>query len=205
MWQVFSLNSCATMTDWVNLALQGIRVCPSRQTSAKRSSTNDTEEFIINNNDILRRVRYTFDFSDQTMLDIFKLGGKGVSKADLGAWLAHEGEATFDLCEDQLLARFLNGLIIKNRGPKSDGIPEPEAVLNNNMILRKLKIALDLQADELLAILQLSEFTLSKHELSAMFRRADHKNYRECLDQVLRNFLDGMTKHYRGNHLKARS
>jgi len=43
----------------------------------------------------------------------------------------------------------------------------------------------------------LNEFTLSKHELSALFRRPDHKNYRECLDQVLRNFLDGMEKHYR--------
>nr|WP_049722965.1 DUF1456 family protein [Gilvimarinus polysaccharolyticus] len=151
----------------------------------------------MNNNDILRRVRYVFDFSDQTMLDIFKLGGKGVSKADLITWLAREGEADFVLCEDEKLARFLNGLIIKNRGPKSDEVPEPETRLSNNMVFRKLKIALNLQADDLIEILKLNEFTLSKHELSALFRRPDHKNYRECLDQVLRNFLDGMEKYYR--------
>ena len=101
------------------------------------------------------------------------------------------------MCEDVNLARFLNGLIIKNRGSKDDGIPEPETFLNNNSVLRKLKIALSLQADDLIAILKLNEFTLSKHELSALFRRPDHKNYRECLDQVLRNFLDGMEKYYR--------
>lgn len=152
---------------------------------------------IINNNDILRRVRYIFDFSDLQMLAIFKLGGYGLSKAELMTWMAREGEPDFVLCEDEKLARFLNGLIIKNRGPKGDEIPEPERVLSNNMVLRKLKIALDLQADDLLEILKLNEFTLSKHELSALFRRPDHKNYRECLDQVLRNFLDGMEKYYR--------
>jgi uncharacterized protein YehS (DUF1456 family) len=109
-------------------------------------------------------VRYIFDFSDQLMLSIFKLGGHQGNKPELATWLAREGTPEFVLCED---------------------------------VLRKLKIALSLQADDLIAILKLNEFTLSKHELSALFRRPDHKNYRECLDQVLRNFLDGMEKHYR--------
>ncbi len=133
------------------------------------------------------------------MLSIFKLGGHEVSKSELTAWLTREGEPGFVLCKDEKLARFLNGLIIKNRGPKGDGTPQPEPVLNNNMVLRKLKIALNLQADDLLEMLKLNGFTLSKHELSALFRRADHKNYRECLDQLLRNVLDGMEKHYRKN------
>ena len=144
-------------------------------------------------------MRYIFDFSDPLMLSLFKLGGCEVSKPELSTWMAREGEPEFVLCEDEKLARFLNGLIIKNRGAKGDGIPEPEPVLSNNMVLRKLKIALNLQADDLLAMLKLNEFTLSKHELSALFRRPDHKNYRECLDQLLRNFLDGMEKRYRKN------
>lgn len=153
----------------------------------------------MDNNDILRRIRYIFDYSDKLMLSIFKLGGYEASKDELITWLAREGEADYVLCEDEKLARFLNGLIIKNRGPKGDGIPEPELELSNNMILQKLKIALKLQADDLLALLELNGFTLSKHELSALFRRPDHKNYRRCLDQLLRNFLDGMHKHYRKN------
>lgn len=154
---------------------------------------------MINNNDILRRMRYIFDFSDQLMLSIFKLGGYEGNKPELSTWLAREGEPEFVLCEDEKLARFLNGLIIKNRGPKGENIPHPERILSNNMVLRKLKIALNLQADDLLEILKLNDFTLSKHELSALFRRPDHKNYRACLDQLLRNFLDGMEKHYRKN------
>lgn len=145
----------------------------------------------------MRRVRYAFDFSDPLMLSIFKLGGYEGNRPELATWLAREGEPDFVLCEDINLSRFLNGMIIKNRGPKDDGIPEPEKFLSNNSVLRKLKIALNLQADDVLEILKLNEFTLSKHELSALFRRPEHKNYRECLDQVLRNFLDGMEKRYR--------
>jgi len=144
-------------------------------------------------------VRYIFEFSDQLMLSIFKLGGCEVSKPELLTWLARDGEPEFVLCEDEKLARFLNGLIIKNRGSKGDDTPEPERVLSNNMVLRKLKISLNLQADDLLEILKLNELTLSKHELSALFRRPDHKNYRECPDQLLCDVLDGMEKHYRKN------
>lgn len=131
------------------------------------------------------------------MLSIFKLGGCESNKPELVSWLAREEEPDYVLCKDENLARFLNGMIIHYRGPKGDEVPEPERVLSNNIVLRKLKIALDLQADDLLNILLLNDFALSKHELSALFRRPDHKNYRECLDQVLRNFLDGMEKHYR--------
>lgn len=143
-----------------------------------------------------------FDYSDAQMLSIFKLGGYESNKIDLMTWMAREDEPNFVLCEDEKLSRFLNGLIIQNRGAKDDEIPEPEFVLSNNMVLRKLKIALNLQADDLLEILKLKDFALSKHELSALFRRPDHKNYRECLDQLLRNFLDGMEKHFRKNKIK---
>ena len=61
----------------------------------------------------------------------------------------------------------------------------------------KLKIALNLKAEDVLAIMNLAEFHLSKHELSAFFRKADHKHYRECKDQILRNFLKGLQLKYR--------
>ena len=133
------------------------------------------------------------------MLSIFELGGYKGNRPELITWLAREEEEGFVLCEDVNLARFLNGLIIKNRGAKEgeEGAPEPETELTNNIVLRKLKIALNLQADDILQMLKLNDFALSKHELSALFRRPDHKNYRLCLDQLLRNILDGMEKHYR--------
>lgn len=156
-------------------------------------------ETVINNNDILRRVRYIFNFSDSEMLSIFELGGHLCTEPDLATWFTRDGTPEYVLCEDEYLARFLNGLIIKNRGSQDGGVPEPERYLTNNIVLRKLKIALSLQTEDLIKILKLNNFNVSKHELSALFRRPDHKNYRECLDQVLRNFLDGMAKHYRNN------
>lgn len=131
------------------------------------------------------------------MLSIFKQGGYNATKAELLTWFKREEDSDYILCEDEKLAQFLNGLIIQNRGMKGEGIPVAEKVLNNNIVLRKLKIALNLQADDLLEMLALNDFELSKHELSALFRRPDHKNYRPCLDQLLRNILDGMEKHYR--------
>jgi uncharacterized protein YehS (DUF1456 family) len=151
----------------------------------------------MNNSDILRRVRHIFDFNDQLMLSIFKLGGYEGSKPELAAWLRPEDESELVLCEDEKLARFLNGLIIKNRGPKGDDIPEPERVLSNNMVLRKLNIALNLQADDLIEMLKPTEFLLSKHELSALFRRPDNKHYRECPDELLSTVLDVMEKRYK--------
>jgi len=148
-------------------------------------------------NDVLRRIRYIFDFSDPMMLSIFELGGYKSTKDELKSWLTKEGEAGFERCPDVHFAAFLNRFIIKKRGPKDDTVPVAETKLDNNMVLRKLKIALNFQADDLLCMLKMMNFKISKHELSAFFRRPDHKNYRPCLDQVLRNMLDGMEKFYR--------
>jgi uncharacterized protein YehS (DUF1456 family) len=139
-------------------------------------------------------VREVFQLNDELLLSVFKLGGYAASKAELAAWLAREGEPKFVVCEDAKLARVLNGLIIKNRGAKDEGIPEPERVLSNNMVLRKLSIALNLHADDLLKLLRPSELSLSKHELSALFRSPDNKHYRKCSDQLLSDMLDGMAR-----------
>ncbi|KZX88680.1 hypothetical protein A3717_28330, partial [Alcanivorax sp. HI0013] len=100
-------------------------------------------------------------------------------------------------CNDRTLAIFLNGLINALRGKKPGPQPEPESRLTNNMIFMKLKIALNLQAEDVLAILELANFRLSKHELSAFFRKPGHKHYRECKDQILRNFLTGLQIQFR--------
>ena len=143
-------------------------------------------------NDVLRSLRYTLHVHDYAMIDIFALGGASVTKEQVVAWLKKDEEDGFDMISDELAARFLNGLIIKRRGARDDGVPEPEKRLNHNNMLRKLKIAFDLKDDDILALFQLADFRLGKSELSAFFRRPDHKHYRECQDQVLRYFLRGL-------------
>lgn len=150
----------------------------------------------MTNSDVLRRIRYTFDFSDSKMIALFDLGNLKVTRAQVSDWLKKEDDPAYSNCTDVQFATFLNGLIIEKRGKKEGPQPQPEKRLTNNIILRKLKIALDLQADDVLAILGLARFRISKHELSAFFRRPDHKHYRECKDQVLRSFLKGMQLKY---------
>jgi uncharacterized protein YehS (DUF1456 family) len=150
----------------------------------------------VTNNQILRRLRYAFDFNDSTMINIFGHGGLTVTRAQVSDWLKKDDDAAFVVLEDPALAMFLNGLIIEKRGRKDGVQPEPEQKLNHNIVFRKLKIALDLKDDDILALLLLSGFRLSKHELSAFFRRPDHHHYRACQDQVLRNFINGVQLRY---------
>ena len=152
----------------------------------------------MTNNDILRRIRYTFNFDDTKMIAIFELGGLDVTRAEISDWLKKEEDPDYQKCNDVTLASFLNGLIIDKRGKKDGPQPEPETSLTNNIIFRKLKIALNLQADEVLMLIKRADFSLSKHELSAFFRKPDHKHFRKCKDQVLRYFLKGVQLKYRG-------
>ena len=151
----------------------------------------------MNNNDVLRRIRYTFDYGDSKMMSIFEQAESKVTREQISDWLKKEDSADYREMEDPELATFLNGLINENRGKKDGEQPEPEKRLNNNIVFRKLKIALNLQAEEVLTILELAGLRVSKHELSAFFRKPKHKHYRVCQDQILRNFLSGMQLKYR--------
>jgi uncharacterized protein YehS (DUF1456 family) len=74
---------------------------------------------------------------------------------------------------------------------------KPDSRLTNNAILKKIRIALELKEDDMLAILKLADVDLSKSELTALFRKEGHKNYKECGDQFLRKFLRGISIRYR--------
>lgn len=153
----------------------------------------------MNNNDILRRVRYIFDFGDSKMIVLFGMGGRKVTRAEVSDLLKKADNPAFQECSDTLLAFFLNGLISDKRGKKEGPQPKPEKRLTNNIIFNKLKIALNLKAEDVLRIMDLAAFPMSNHELSSYFRKPTHRNYRDCKDQVLRNFLKGMQRKYRPN------
>ncbi|MGB5420369.1 DUF1456 family protein [Algibacter sp.] len=70
--------------------------------------------------------------------------------------------------------------------------------MTNNDILKKLRVALKLRDDDIVKILELVDFRISKSELGAFFRKEDHPKYMECGDQILRNFLNGLVIHLRG-------
>ncbi|MDP5171966.1 MAG: DUF1456 family protein [Bacteroidia bacterium] len=151
----------------------------------------------MTNNDILRRIRYTFDFGDDDMTGLFKQADVEVTRAQVSDWLKKEEDEAFVELKDVELSIFLNGLINKNRGRRDGPQQEPEARLTNNIILKKLKIALNLRNDEILKIFEAVEVTMSEHELSAFFRNPKQHQYKLFKDQYLRNFLNGIQKKYR--------
>jgi len=146
-------------------------------------------------NDILRRVRYALNLSDAKLVKTFALGGQTVTVEQARAWMGKEDDEGVEMLPGPAFADFLDGLVIDRRGPRDPALPEPprERILSNNAIFKKLRIALVLDEPTVLAMLEQGGQPLSKHELSALFRKPKHKHYRACGDQVLRAFLKGLT------------
>lgn len=148
------------------------------------------------NNDVLRRLRYALNIGDEKMVEIMKLSGREIDQENVKNLLKKEDEEGYLECDNDVMESFLDGLIIYKRG-KSERGPEkhkaPASLLTNNDILKKLRVAFELKEDDMHGILALVGFQVSKSELSALFRKKGQKNYRECGDQLLRNFLKGLT------------
>jgi uncharacterized protein YehS (DUF1456 family) len=154
----------------------------------------------MTNNDVLRRLRYALDLSNPTVIEIFSLAGKGLGQSDIMNLLKRDDEEGFQECDDAALECFLNGLIAHKRG-KRPGEPAVARIagthLTNNDILKKIRIALEFKETDMLEVLTLAEFPTSKSELTALFRTKGHGKYKECGDQLLRNFLKGLTLRFR--------
>ncbi|MEL7938576.1 DUF1456 family protein [Pseudomonas delhiensis] len=147
------------------------------------------------NNDILRSLRYSLDIADREVATIAGLAGLALDEAAVAALLAREDEPGYRECPDEVLARFLDGLVIHRRG-RDDSRPLPplELPLTNNLVLKKLRVAFELRDHDLLAILDDAGLVMTKAELNALFRAPGHGNYRPCGDQLLRNFLKGLAR-----------
>lgn len=156
----------------------------------------------MTNNDILRRVRYALRLNDKKMTEVFKLGGLIISEEELLSFMSKPEEEGFKKCKNKTLDIFLSGLIVYKRGPQPEGVKQVEISNNmkniNNHILRKLKIALSFRSEDMLEAFKLGGTVMSESELSALFRREDHKNYREAGDKYIRTFLKGLILMFRG-------
>jgi uncharacterized protein YehS (DUF1456 family) len=151
-------------------------------------------------NDILRRLRYALSLDNTATINIFKLADYELEESYLSSMMLREEEQGFLPCRDKTLALFLDGLIISKRGKREGAAPpvlKAGQRLSNNDILRKIKIAMNYQQEDMMKILRTGGFPVGKSELTALFRKPDHRSYRVCQDQLLRNFLQGMVKTYR--------
>lgn len=155
----------------------------------------------MDNNDFLIRFRYALDIKDNDMIKIFKLGNIKLDKDEL-LKILEKDESIRTNCNYHMLESFLNGFIIFKRGVREDSSGKPakpvfmiKDVSNvNNIILKKLKIALNYSSEDMIETFRLADVTISNGELSALFRKEGHRNYRVCGDSYVRNFLKGLNK-----------
>lgn len=148
-------------------------------------------------NDIMRRLRFALSLDNKATIHVFGLVEYSLDEEYLINMMKKEGETGFLPCRDKILCLFLDGLIIKHRGKQEGGLPpglKPGERMSNNDILRKIKIAMSYQQEDMMKVLDQAGFPIGKSELSALFRKPNHRSYRTCGDQLLRNFLQGMVK-----------
>jgi uncharacterized protein YehS (DUF1456 family) len=154
------------------------------------------------NNDVMRSIRYMLDLSDGKVVEIIRLTDADfpIATADVQALLKAEGQDGFVPCSDRVLAHFLDGLVFHFRGRDASLPPRVVAKrITNNLVLKKLRVAFQLKDVDMHEIFAAAGYPISKPELTALFRQADHKHYRACGDQILRNFLKGLTLRLRGD------
>ncbi|HCE32465.1 DUF1456 family protein [Fusobacterium sp.] len=155
----------------------------------------------MTNNDFLRRIRYALNIKDNVMVQIFKKGNIVLTREDVIDYLKKDIDEGFKKLNNNDLIAFLDGLIIQKRGKREDGTPIPQVKVTknnlNNILLRKLRIALSFKSYDMIKIFKLGGVEISEGELSALFRSEDHKNYKECGDKYIRVFLKGLTEFYR--------
>ena len=155
----------------------------------------------MTNNDFLRRLRYALNIKDNVMVQIFKKGNIVLTREDVIDYLKKDIDEGFKKLNNNDLIAFLDGLIIQKRGKREDGTPIPQVKVTknnlNNILLRKLRIALSFKSYNMIKIFKLGGVEISEGELSALFRSEDHKNYKECGDKYIRVFLKGLTEYCR--------
>ena len=148
-------------------------------------------------NDILYKISKALSLTPEEILEAYRLEGYDISPEHLDALLKKRTDAAFELCTYEELGVFLDGLVTLKRGPSPKRPNDDEAVpLTNNLILKKLRIALELKEPETEIIFGLGDATLSKQELKSLFRKEEHKNFKACPDELLMAFLEGLDEFY---------
>ena len=150
----------------------------------------------MTNNDVLRSLQQVLGVNEATLTDIFKLSRHPIEQSTVASFLKDASDTAYAECNDSVLTLFLDGLITYRRGSSPQNPPDTRKTippLTNNSIFKKLRIAFDLKEEDLLELMSLANYEVSKNELSAIFRKPGHKHYRSCSDDFLMGFLVGLT------------
>ncbi|MEA1879204.1 MAG: DUF1456 family protein [Campylobacterota bacterium] len=152
---------------------------------------------IMPTNDILYRIQKALSLSLEEMLEAYALESYNMSESYLEQLLKRRQDKGFQLCSYEELGVFLDGLVTLKRGKSPQKEESKEAVeLTNNLILKKLRVALQLKESETEIIFGLADVELTKQQLASLFRKESHKNFKPCSTELLLSFLEGLDEYY---------
>lgn len=152
---------------------------------------------IINTNDTLFRIHKALNLSIKQMIEAYTLEEYKIEGSHIESLMARKRDKNFILCSYEELGIFLDGLVTLKRGVSPKKAPIQESVeLTNNLVLKKLRIALELKESDVEIIFGLADISLSKQQLASLFRKETHKNFRACSDSLLVSFLEGLDEFY---------
>ncbi|MDP4644023.1 MAG: DUF1456 family protein [Opitutales bacterium] len=148
----------------------------------------------MTNNEVMKSVRYTLEIKNKEVVELIKAGGVEISVLEVVDLLKNEEDEGYAVCPVKTIHAFLDGLILERRGP-NDGPAKKISTssIDNNVILRKLRIAFEMRDTDVVETMKSAGFLVSKSEITALFRAPTHRHFMECGDQFLRNFLRGLT------------
>lgn len=147
----------------------------------------------MNHNDVLHELMTALKLDDSAVAGLMARGGQPVDAAAVAAFRIRRGdEGAVAMSDDQLRA-FLNALIVERRGPSTSPMPTPPpGPMRNNEVLKKLRIAFELKEEGMRAAFAAGGAEFTKGSFNALFRKKGHRNYRECSDALLGQFLAGI-------------
>nr|WP_246847789.1 DUF1456 family protein [Vibrio crassostreae] len=140
----------------------------------------------------MRRIQHALNLKNAQIIKAIEQADVTVAHDQVINWLKDDNDKSCSKMKDKELAVFLNGFINLKRGKKEGEQPKPEVALTNNMIFMKLRIALNMKAEDVLDVLEVVGISLNKYEIGAYFRKPENKNYKVCEDQLLCDFLNGV-------------
>jgi uncharacterized protein YehS (DUF1456 family) len=148
-------------------------------------------------NDIIFKVKTALKLSNSAILKIYELADFPMSEPQLNKILKKQQDKDFITCKYDELGAFFDGLIIfKRRASKNKKSSNETIELTNNLMLKKLRIALELKEAETEIIFSLGEAELTKQQLASLFRKESNKNFKICSDELFISFLDGLNEFY---------
>jgi len=151
----------------------------------------------VNPSRVITALKDALNLSRPQILSLYELLEYPMSRERLDRILKNPSNKRSITASYEELGLFLDALILQKRkeSPKVNESDE-EIELTNNLIFKKIRVALNLKEYEIAIIFELADYRISKSQIKDLFRSPKHPKYRECSDKTLAAFLEGLNEFY---------